>query len=393
MLLDAHANVHATTRLQAITPLMMACMNGSAPMIELLLTHGAGANEANSLGTTALMLASASGSTAAVQALLDHGANPNATEQTHGQTALVFAASLDRADVISLLIAHKADPNVATKVMPIVRAPRGGGFMPAKTEDDADAGTLAEAAKEAPKRGGGRRQKPAADSDAGAVVEAQRGAGGHRCRHSEGVAVGTPARRCRDAEECSGIRRTEEAGRAFRGGEWSEWNRSGGCQGAGCSASGARRHVDGRHRTPLLFAARQGNTAAARALLAGGADVNEASGSEKTTPLVLAIANGHYDTARAILEAGADPNLANCDGRDAALRDDRCPMGAARMVARAGGGAGAYGLPGTDADVARPQGKAERAAGTQDLVAYARSGRDVDRSLRSNRLLARGAGG
>jgi ankyrin repeat protein len=66
--------------------------------------------------------------------------------------------------------------------------------------------------------------------------------------------------------------------------------------------------------TPLLFAARQGNTAAAKALLAGGADVNEVSGSEKTTPLVLAIANGHYDTARAILEAGANPNLANVMG-------------------------------------------------------------------------------
>jgi ankyrin repeat protein len=47
MLLEAHADVNAGTRLEAFTPLYMAGQNGNAPMIELLLKYGAKANEAN----------------------------------------------------------------------------------------------------------------------------------------------------------------------------------------------------------------------------------------------------------------------------------------------------------------------------------------------------------
>jgi ankyrin repeat protein len=66
--------------------------------------------------------------------------------------------------------------------------------------------------------------------------------------------------------------------------------------------------------TPLLFAARQGNVAATRALLDGGASIDTPSGGEKTTPLVLAIANGHYDVARVLVEHGADVNKVNIMG-------------------------------------------------------------------------------
>jgi len=66
--------------------------------------------------------------------------------------------------------------------------------------------------------------------------------------------------------------------------------------------------------TALLFAAREGNIEAAKALLAGGADINQASASDKTTPLVIAITNGHYDLAKLLLERGADPRLATVDG-------------------------------------------------------------------------------
>jgi ankyrin repeat protein len=315
LLLDAHANVHATTRLQAITPLMMACMNGSAPMIDLLLAHGASASEANSLGTTALMMAAASGSTAAVQTLLNHGANPNATENVHGQTALIFAANLDRADVISLLIAHKADPNVATKVTPIVRAGRGGGgFAPPAPEDDASAAATGDA-KDASKRAGGRRQKPAADGDAATAASAAPadiGAGTPKELQSEPVPgdAGT----LKNAPAAAGGRR----GKPAAGAPTAVADGVNGTTPADAKAPVVPRPERGATMmggmTPLLFAARQGNTAAAKALLAGGADVNEVSGSEKTTPLVLAIANGHYDTARAILEAGANPNLANVMG-------------------------------------------------------------------------------
>ena len=44
LLLAAGANVKATTREGAITPLFMACTNGNAAMIEALLKAGADAN-------------------------------------------------------------------------------------------------------------------------------------------------------------------------------------------------------------------------------------------------------------------------------------------------------------------------------------------------------------
>src|ERR1700679_751752 len=55
-LLDAHANVNAVTRIEALTPLYMACESGSAPMVELLLKHGANVNQADGLGTTPPMM-------------------------------------------------------------------------------------------------------------------------------------------------------------------------------------------------------------------------------------------------------------------------------------------------------------------------------------------------
>lgn len=67
--------------------------------------------------------------------------------------------------------------------------------------------------------------------------------------------------------------------------------------------------------TALLFAAREGQMEAARALLDGGADVNQVSFAEKTSPLTEAIINGHFDFAKFLLDDhAANPNLANIDG-------------------------------------------------------------------------------
>ena len=84
--------------------------------------------------------------------------------------------------------------------------------------------------------------------------------------------------------------------------------------------------------TALLFAARDGQIDAARALLECGADINQVSASEKTSPLVMAIMNGHLDLAKLLIDWGADPNLANNQGLTAALRRGRRPVGAQRLV-------------------------------------------------------------
>jgi uncharacterized protein len=60
--------------------------------------------------------------------------------------------------------------------------------------------------------------------------------------------------------------------------------------------------------TALMIAAQSGDLESVKALLMGGADVNEST-PEYGSALVLAAVNGHYDVALYLLEMGADPNM------------------------------------------------------------------------------------
>lgn len=62
--------------------------------------------------------------------------------------------------------------------------------------------------------------------------------------------------------------------------------------------------------TPLLFAARSGDAASVRLLLAAGADPNDAL-PEGMSALVVAAHSGHTDAAMTLLEKGADPDAAD----------------------------------------------------------------------------------
>ena len=66
--------------------------------------------------------------------------------------------------------------------------------------------------------------------------------------------------------------------------------------------------------TALVFAARQGSIDAAKALLDGGADINEGD-ADGHTPLLIAILNNHDDLAQVLIDKGADVNMADKDGR------------------------------------------------------------------------------
>ena len=61
--------------------------------------------------------------------------------------------------------------------------------------------------------------------------------------------------------------------------------------------------------TPLLFAARVGDLASAKLLVAGGAAVNDTAPSG-TSATVVAVRSGHGELAAYLLEQGADPNAA-----------------------------------------------------------------------------------
>jgi len=119
MLVQAGANVKATTRLDSATPLLMAAANANVDMMELLLKAGADVNATSSLGTTPLMQASAAGSVDGVKALIEHGANVNAKDKLKEQTPIMFAAAMNRDAVIRLLASNGADLKATSKVMSI----------------------------------------------------------------------------------------------------------------------------------------------------------------------------------------------------------------------------------------------------------------------------------
>jgi ankyrin repeat protein len=296
LLLAAGANVKATTREGAITPLFMACTNGNAAVIGAMLQAGADANSVNANGTTALMTAAASGSVDAVKVLLDRGADVKAKEHVHGQTALMFAAALNRHAVVRLLMARGAEPNVATEVKTVARvrfdqdgnivedraAPAGGGRggprnAPAIPPPNAEAQTKADEAADA----------QAAAAAAKAANEAARSDLDVLAR-----GLGLKAVEFRLAKPKP--RALDVAGRAPRR--------------VGPEMTGGM--------TALLYAAREGHLEAARALVEAGADLNQVNG-DKFTPLVMAITNGHFELAQYLLDRGADPKPASLSGMTA----------------------------------------------------------------------------
>lgn len=274
LLLASHANVSAVTRDNAITPLLIACQNGSASMIELLLKHGADANQPNALGTTPLMMASASGSVGAVKALLAHGAKVDLREHVHEQTALMFAANLDRGEVIRTLIASGADPNAASKLVTLPKM----DFRSLTGDKTLGKNTKAADIAKSPAPG----QHEPIDEKLASTNGKPDGIAQAASPSASAQHPGKEAdKQAADAAEIV-KKMYREHGAKMMGG-----------------------------MTPLLYAARQGNLAAALALVEGGAKIDQVSGSEHTTPLVLAIANGHLDLARMLVEHGANVNLAN----------------------------------------------------------------------------------
>jgi ankyrin repeat protein len=263
------ANVRATTRLGAISPLFMACTNGNAAMIEVLVKAGADVNSAKANGTTALMLAASSGSVEAVETLIKSGAKVDAKESVHGQTALMFAAALNRDAVVRSLLAHSADANVATSVHKlehvrfdqdgnIVEDRAGGRGGAAKTPEAQDAETAAAVAKAA---------NEVAKSDLDAL--------------SRGIGLKSAEYRLAKAKARAGdvaARAPRKVGADFQGG-----------------------------MTALMYAAREGHMDVAKALVEGKADLNQVSQGDKITPLVEAISNGHLSLAKYFLDHGADP--------------------------------------------------------------------------------------
>ena len=252
-----------------MTALHWAATYGDPELTEVLLYAGANVKATSRLGRfTPLHVASQGGFAVVVKALLDRGADVNAATTT-GATALMLAAQAGNGAAVAALLDAKADVNAAEQAngqTPLM-------FAAAYDRAEVVALLLDRGAK------AGATSKVV---DLAALTTSD----------GEGRPPDTATPPARPAP---GPRATDVAGasRPFR------YNELIGSQG-GLSA--------------LHFAARQGAAAAARALVAHGADVNVPSPGDQTTPLLIATLNGHFDLAKYLLEHGANPNLVSRAG-------------------------------------------------------------------------------
>jgi len=265
MLLYAGANLNASTRLGAFTPLLLASKSGQESMVSTLLEAGANPNDTTTNGTTALMLAAASGSVDAVTALLDRGASINATESAMGQTALMFASAYDRVPVVDLLLKRGADVSLSTKVVDAAAIEKEHREL--RRERQKKLGVFAQGQ-------GGRAQED------GEGEEDKKSSGGNVfAKLFSWIRPGGDSKNKEDDEP-----------KALTYGQLV------GSQGG---------------MTALHLAARQGNVESVNTLLEAGADVNALSAGDKTSPLLIATINGRFDLGKVLLDHGADPNLAS----------------------------------------------------------------------------------
>ena len=255
ILVYAGAKVTAVTRIGQYTPLHVASTAGNASLIELLLESGGDvAAPTTTGGVTPLHLAAASGSGEAVATLLDHGADVDALESAWGQTPLIFAAARDRVDAIRTLLEHGADPAITSKTVDLVRE-----------------GRLVGAARERQRRVMAAFEADQADGVTPTASQVQAAVLAGRARYLSGE-VPEPEEEDDDARPPA-IK--------TKGG-----------------------------LTALLHAARQGHIGVAKALLDGGADIDQVSAGDATSPLLMATINAQFDLAMLLIERGADPNLA-----------------------------------------------------------------------------------
>ncbi|HEY4362516.1 MAG TPA: ankyrin repeat domain-containing protein [Bryobacteraceae bacterium] len=255
-----------------MTALHWAAANGDLAMTQLLLNAGASPQVETRLGgITPLFLAAKNGNAAVGQALLKAGAKPDAVDGT-GATPLMLAANAAASDLMEALLAKGASVNAKenahgqTALMFAAAANRGDAVsVLMKHGADAEIATSV------------------VDPGCGTLFAKSMGCGGGGDNADAPDSGDNPA----------------ATGKKGGGGK-------GGGRRRGPTVMGGM--------TALLFAARDGRTDAARALIESGAKIDNPGVGEKMTPLVMAIVNGHYDLAAYFLDRGADPNLANIEG-------------------------------------------------------------------------------
>ena len=231
------------------TALLWAVRYDDLDTADMLIRAGAKVSAANRDGATALQLASINGNPGMIEKLIKAGADPNMPLTSSGDTALMMAARTGKTGALNVLIESGANVNAKES---------WGGTTPlmwAVSERHPDAVKLL--------------------LDHGANVHAR----------SNFVAAAN--------------------GRGFEGRTPTAPGKDDATQKVEEFASG--------WLTPLMFAAREGDLASARLLLAANADVNAIAGDGKDA-LGLAIFNGNYELASFLVDNKSRLNQADTQG-------------------------------------------------------------------------------
>ena len=257
--------------------------------VRRLLAAKADVNEPQGDGMTALHWAAYNDDPALAALLLGAGANPEAATRNGALTPLLVAATSGSAGVIDLLLqaGARADARSSDQATALMLAAAAGGTKSVQSLLEHGAAVNA--------IDGARGQTPlmfAAAMGRAPVIQLLLKNGADVALRSGLVKFGSPDLPQRRILPTDGVSTTVIKARQER--------RVKPAAMGGFSA--------------LHFAARNGHLDAARALVDGGADINQASESDRSTPLVVATGNGHFDLAKYLLDHGAGPNLATDAG-------------------------------------------------------------------------------
>ncbi len=267
--------------LAADTPVADAAMAGDAGTVRALIAGGADVNAAQGDGMTALHWAAFHDDLELARVLIDAKADVGPTTRIGHIRPLSMAATNGSAAMIDLLVEAGAVVNLATSTgaTPLMAAATAGSVDAVRRL--VDQGAFVNARETA---NGQTALMFAAWENRGDVIALLIDRGAHVGLTSWLVSMIEP--------------RLDADGNPLPP------NRP--------RAPGANSVMGGM--TALLVAARDGQLEAVRALVEGGAQVDQVAGGDGSSPMVIAIANGHYTVAKYLLDAVADPNVANIDG-------------------------------------------------------------------------------
>lgn len=287
LLLKGGANVAAVTRLGGYTPLHLASEVAQAATAAALLEAGAQAGvKTTASGVTPLHLAAkAPKGENVIRVLLEHGAQVDAIEASAGQTPLMFAASFGRTEAVRELLGAGADPAIGTRVVDVLQS---------MAIDQKARARFFEAMREIRENSPGGIDRELTAAEVQAAIGAQR----EFLRSEEEI-----QELLQDFHPDNLARRRVYARTDVEYLQRPLWETKVGVTGG---------------MTALVHAAREGHVDVVKALLEGGADIDQPSG-DGSTALVSALQNGRFDLAMVLIDQGANPNLATHTDGVAAL--------------------------------------------------------------------------